>query len=69
MITRYVTGIYRTYLSTLSHKKLSKKKKITMVKPFAGSSGMDILDIAAHPRQPLYNGLIEGAYEGFHLIM
>ena len=45
----YVTGIYRTYLSTLSHKRLSKKKKITMVKPFAGSSGMDILNIATPP--------------------
>jgi len=66
----YVTGIYRTYLSTtLSHKRLSEKKKITMVKPFAGSSGMDISNIAAPPRQPLRDGLIEGAYEGFYLIM
>ena len=27
MITRSVTGIYRTYLSTLSHKRLSEKKQ------------------------------------------
>jgi hypothetical protein len=27
MITWNVTGIYRTYLSTLSHKRLSKKKE------------------------------------------
>ena len=47
----------------------AKKKKITMVKPFAGSSGMDISNIAAPPRQPLRDGLIEGAYEGFYLIM
>ena len=44
-------------------------QKINMVKPFAGSSGMDISNIAAPPRQPLRDGLIEGAYEGFYLIM
>ena len=60
--------IYRTYLSTLSHKRLCEKKKITMVKPFAGSSGMDILNIAAPPRQPLRIGLAEDPYEGFYLI-
>ena len=53
----YVTG-----------KDLAKKKKITMVKPFAGSSGMDILNIAAPPRQPLCVGLAEDPYEGFYLI-
>jgi len=68
MITRYVTGIYRTYLSTLSNKRLSEKNKITMVKPFAGSSGMDILNIAAPPGQPLRVGLAEDPYEGFYLI-
>ena len=51
----YVTG-----------KDLAKKKKITMVKPFAGPSGMDILYIAAPPRQPLCNGLAEDSYEGFY---
>jgi hypothetical protein len=69
MITWNVTGLYRTYLSTLSHKRLSEKKKITMVKLFAGSSGMDILNIAAPPpRQPLRDGLAEDPYEGFYLI-
>ena len=38
--------IYLLYLT----KDVAKKKKITMVKPFAGSSGMDILNIAAPPR-------------------
>ena len=41
---------WRTYLSTLSHKRLSEKKKITMVKPFARSSGMDILKYSRLPR-------------------
>jgi hypothetical protein len=41
----YVTG-----------KDLAKKKKITMVKPFAGSSGMDIFDIAAPPGKPFVMG-------------
>jgi len=53
----YVTG-----------KDLAKKKKITMVKPFAGSSGMDIFDIAAPPRQTLRDGLAEDPYEGFYSI-
>jgi len=42
--------IYCTYLSTLSHKRLSEKKKITMVKPFARSSGMNILKFSRPPR-------------------
>jgi hypothetical protein len=65
MLQVSIVLIYLLYLT----KDLAKKKKITMVKPFAGSSGMDILNIAAPPRQPLHNGLIEGAYEGFYLIM
>ena len=60
--------IYRTYLSTLSHKRLCEKKKITMVKPFARSSGMDILNLAAPPGQSLRDGLAGDPYEGFYLI-
>ena len=56
--------IYLLYLT----KDLAKKKKITMVKPFAGPSGMDILYIAAPPWQPLRDGLAEDSYEGFYLI-
>ena len=47
---------YRTNLSTFPN---------TMVKPFAGSSGMDILNIAAPPRQPLHDGLIEAPTKDF----
>jgi hypothetical protein len=56
MITWNVTGICCTYLSTFSHKRLSEKKKITMVKLFAGSSGIDILNIAAPPGNPFAIG-------------
>ena len=65
---RYLSYLFIYYFINLT-KDLAKKKKITMVKPFAGSSGMDISNIAAPPRQPLRDGLIEGAYEGFYLIM
>jgi hypothetical protein len=60
-------SIVLNYLLYLT-KDLAKKNKITMVKPFAGSSGMDILNIAAPPRQPLCVGLAEDPYEGFYLI-
>ena len=72
MITTYgmlQVSIVLIYLLLYLTKDLAKKKKITMVKPFAGSSGMDISNIAAPHRQPLRDGLIEGAYEGFYLIM
>jgi hypothetical protein len=36
-----------------------------MVEPIAVSSGMAILIIAASLQQPLCNGLVEGAVEGF----
>ncbi len=39
-----------------------------MVKPFAGSSGMDILNIAASPGQPFHDGLAEDPYVGFYVI-
>jgi len=56
--------IYLLYLT----KDLAKKKKITMVKPFARSSGMDILNLAAPPGQSLRDGLAGDPYEGFYLI-
>jgi hypothetical protein len=55
--------IYLLYLT-----KDSEKKKITMVKPFARSSGMDILNLAAPPGQSLRDGLAGDPYEGFYLI-
>jgi hypothetical protein len=45
------------------------KKNITMVEPFAWSSGMAIVLIASPSRQPLCNGLVEGADEGFYFIL
>jgi hypothetical protein len=45
MLQVSIVLIYLLYLT----KDLVKKKKITMVKPFAGSSGMDILNIVAPP--------------------
>jgi hypothetical protein len=44
------------------------KKNITMVEPFAWSSGMAIILIANPSQQPLCNGLVEGADEGFYFI-
>ena len=65
MITRSVTGIYRTYLSTLNHKRLSEKKGITMVKPFAISHGMNFA-IETKPSPPhVRDELVEGSVEGF----
>ena len=64
MLQVSIVLIYLLYLT----KDLAKKKKITMVKPFAGPSGMDILYIAAPPRQPLRDGLAEDSYEGFYSI-
>ena len=55
--------IYLLYLT-----KDFEKKKITMVKPFARSSGMDILNLAAPPGQSLRDGLAGDPYEGFYLI-
>jgi hypothetical protein len=65
MITRCVTGIYRTYLCTLSHKRLREKKNITMVKQLAVSHGMGMLFLATPLLQPLCGGLVECVVEGF----
>jgi hypothetical protein len=45
------------------------KKNITMVEPFAWSSGMAIVLIANPLQQPLRNGLVEGSEEGFYVIL
>jgi hypothetical protein len=45
------------------------KKNITMVEPFAWSSGMAIVLLANPSRQPLCNGLVEGIDEGFYFIL
>ncbi len=65
MITRYVTGIYCTYLSTLSHERLSEKKEDHHGETIRRSSGMDILNIAAPPRQPLRDGLLRAPTKDF----
>jgi hypothetical protein len=54
MITRSVTGIYCTYLSTLSHKRLSEEKGITMVNPFAISHRIVfVIETKPSPPTPL----------------
>ena len=47
-----------------------EEKNTTMAEPFAGPGGM-AMGINSHPppRQPLCDGLVEGAYEGICLIM
>jgi hypothetical protein len=45
------------------------KKNITMVEPFAWSSGMAMVLIANPSWQPLCNGLVEGADKGFYFIL
>jgi hypothetical protein len=44
------------------------KKIITMVKPSTWSSGMAMVLTANPLRQPLGNGLVEGADEGFYFL-
>jgi hypothetical protein len=51
------------------HQQSTLKKNITMVEPFAWSSGMAMVLIAIPLRQPLCNGLVEGADEGFYFIL
>ena len=58
-------SIILNYLLYLT-KDLAKKNKITMVKPFAGSHGMAMLYLAASSLQPLRDGLVERAVEGFY---
>jgi hypothetical protein len=47
------------------HQLPTLKKNITMVEPFAWSSGMVMVLIANRLRQPLCNGLVKGADEQF----
>ena len=57
MITTYgmlQVFIVLIYLLLYLTKDLAKKKKITMVKPFAGSSGMDVSNIAPPPPGNLF---------------
>jgi hypothetical protein len=69
MITRYVTGIYRTYLSTLSKKRLQKKMNTIMVGLCAGSSSMATVFKAIPSQPPLCDSMADGAVKGFFLIM
>jgi hypothetical protein len=57
--------IYCTYLYTQPNKRL-RENNITMVKPVAGSHGMDMLYLATPSLQPLRDGLVEGDVEGFY---
>jgi hypothetical protein len=50
------------------HQPPTLKKNITMVEPFAWSSSMAMVLIANPLRQPLCNGLVKGANEGFCFI-
>jgi hypothetical protein len=52
-----------------AHQPPTRKKNITMVEPFAWSSGMAMVLIANPSWQPLRNGLVEGADEGFYFIL
>jgi hypothetical protein len=62
--------MFRTYLSRQDKTgPPTLKKNITMVKLFAWSSGMAMVLIANPSRQPLCNGLVEGADEGFYFIL
>ena len=45
------------------------KKNTTMVKPFAGSSGVARGNEAKPSRYHLRDGVVEGSVEGFFLIM
>ncbi len=59
--------MYHTYLSTLSHKRLSKKKSITMVKPFAISHGMVfVIETKPSPALHVRDGLVEGSVKEFY---
>jgi hypothetical protein len=49
--------------------KANPKKEITMVEPFAWSSGMALVLIVNRLQQPLCNGLVEGADKGFYFIL
>jgi hypothetical protein len=51
------------------HQPPTPKKNITMVEPFALFSGMAMVLIANPLRQPLCNGLVEGADKKFYLIL
>jgi hypothetical protein len=54
------------HLSTLSHKRLSEKKSITMVKPFAISHGMFFVIETKPSPHHIRDGLVEGSVEGFY---
>jgi hypothetical protein len=40
-----------------------------MAEPNARPDGMTLALVAAPPRKPLRDGLVEGPYEGFYLIL
>jgi hypothetical protein len=60
--------MYRTYLSTSSHKRQRKKMNITMVEPFAVPLAAWLLRLGQNPRRTS-DRLLEGAVEGFFLTM
>jgi hypothetical protein len=51
------------------HQPPTLKKNITMVEPFAWSSGMAMVLIANRLWQSLCNGSVEGADKGFYFIL
>jgi hypothetical protein len=52
-----------------AHQPPTLKRNITMVEPFAWSSGIAMVLIAVSLRQPLCNGLVKGADKGFYFIL
>jgi hypothetical protein len=60
-----VYQVIRKHYCYRVHQPPTLKKNITMVAPFVWSSGMAIVLIANILRQPLCNGLVEGADKGF----
>jgi hypothetical protein len=52
-----------------SHNSKASKKNTTIVKPFAGSSGVARGNKAKPSRYHLCDGVVEGSVEGFFLIM
>jgi hypothetical protein len=65
----FCTKIKRADYKMGAHQLPTLKKNFTMADPFALSSSMAMVLIANPLWQPPCNGLVEGADEGFYLIL
>jgi hypothetical protein len=63
------TKINRADYKKGAHQPPTLKKNITLVEPFAWSSGMAMVLTTIPSRQPLCNGLVKGTDEGFYFIL